>query len=99
MRVCKVLGPVVATAKHPGFVGRKTLTVQPIDARGNPNGESFIAVDNVQAGAGDVVLVMQEGNGIRQIVGDSGSPIRALIVGIVDMVVEGDGRQSATAAA
>ena len=34
MRVCKVLGPVVATAKHPAFVGKKTLTVQPIDAQG-----------------------------------------------------------------
>lgn len=88
MRVCKVLGPVVATAKHTHFVGRKTLTVQPIDSHGKPNGDSFIAVDNVQAGAGDWVLVMQEGNGIRQILDDKGSSIRALIVGIVDEVAE-----------
>ena len=86
MRVCKVLGPVVATAKHPSFVGRKTLTVQPVDAAGNATGESFMAVDNVQAGEGDVVLVMAEGNGIRQVLGEPGSCVRALIIGIVDTV-------------
>lgn len=86
MRVCKVLGPVVATAKHPAFVGKKTLTVQPIDADGRLVGESFIAMDNVQAGQGDVVLVMNEGSGIRQVLDDPRSPCRALIVGIVDLV-------------
>jgi ethanolamine utilization protein EutN len=88
MRVCKVLSPVVATAKHAAFFGKKTLTVQPIDADGRPAGESFIAMDNVQAGEGDVVLVMNEGSGIRQILGETTSPCRALIVGIVDMVSE-----------
>ena len=87
MRVCKVLSPVVATAKHTAFIGRKTLTVQPIDADGHPAGESFIAMDNVQAGEGDVVLVMNEGSGIRQILGEPTNPCRALIVGIVDMMV------------
>jgi ethanolamine utilization protein EutN len=96
MRVCKVLGPVVATAKHPAFIGKKTLTVQPIDSQGRPVGESFIAMDNVQAGQGDVVLVMNEGSGIRQILDEPKSPCRALIVGIVDMV---DEDQSALAVA
>src|SRR5262249_37539197 len=99
MRVCKVLGPVVATAKHPAFIGRKTLIVQPVDDKGQPVAESFMAVDNVQAGAGDTVLVMAEGNGIRQILDDKGSPIRALIIGIVDAVVEEHVEDRSTAAA
>jgi ethanolamine utilization protein EutN len=88
MRVCKVLGPVVASAKHPAFVGRKTLIVQPVTSHGDSAGDSFIAVDNVQAGAGDWVLVLQEGNGIRQVLEDGTSPVRALIVGIVDAMTE-----------
>lgn len=48
---------------------------------------SFLAVDTVQAGPGDRVLVMREGNGVRQILGiGSQVPIRSLIVGIVDDV-------------
>ncbi len=88
MRVCKVLGPVVATAKHPAFHGKKTLTVLPVDAAGRATGEAFIAVDSVQAGVGDLVLVMNEGNGIRQVLQEPHSPCRALIIGIVDAVTE-----------
>lgn len=88
MRVCKVLGPVVATAKHQSFFGKTLLTVQPVDAAGAGVGEAFLAVDNVQAGVGDTVLVMNEGGGIRQILGEVSSPIRALIIGIVDDVAQ-----------
>jgi len=68
-------------------MGRKLLAVQPVDEHGAPAGSSFLAVDDVQAGPGDVVLVMQEGNGVRQLL-QMGSqvPIRSLIVGIVDRV-------------
>jgi ethanolamine utilization protein EutN len=87
MKLCRVLGPVVATVKHPSYVGRKLLIVQPLDERGVALGASFLAVDNVQAGAGDVVLVMQEGNGVRQLLRLGPQlPIRSLIVGIVDEV-------------
>ena len=87
MRICKVLGPVVSTAKHPTYTGRKLLAVQPLDEKGQPAGPSIIAVDDVQAGRGDVVLVLQEGNGIRQILKMGAQvPIRSLIVGIVDRV-------------
>jgi len=88
MRVCKVIGPVVATAKHQSFLGKTLLTVLPVDAQGRSVGESFLAVDSVQAGEGDLVLVMNEGSGIRQILGETNSPIRALIIGIVDEVNE-----------
>jgi ethanolamine utilization protein EutN len=87
VKLCRVLGPVVATAKHKSYAGRKLLAVQPLDEHGASIGTSFLAVDDVQAGPGDVVLVMQEGNGVRQLL-QMGSqvPIRSLIVGIVDRV-------------
>ena len=78
---------MVATAKHKSYLGRKLLAVQPLDEKGAAIGSSFLAVDDVQAGPGDVVLVMQEGNGVRQLLKQKDLPIRSLIVGIVDRVV------------
>jgi ethanolamine utilization protein EutN len=62
------------------------LIVEPVNAAGQPVGPSFIAMDSVQAGVGDTVLILQEGNGVRQILEDSTAPVRSLIVGIVDSV-------------
>jgi len=79
-----------ATVKHPAFVGRTLLVVQPLDERGTDSGASFVAIDNVQAGVGDMVLVLTEGNGVRQILGQGDQvPIRSIIVGIVDAVETG----------
>ncbi|MCS6913089.1 MAG: EutN/CcmL family microcompartment protein [Myxococcales bacterium] len=90
MRLCRVLGPVVSTAKHPVYQGRKLLAVQPLDEHGQASGASMVAIDDVQAGRGDVVLVLQEGNGVRQLLrlGEQ-VPVRSLIVGIVDRVEVG----------
>jgi ethanolamine utilization protein EutN len=87
MRLCRVLGNVVATEKHPVYQGQKLMIVQPTDEQGHDVGSSFLAVDQVQAGPGDHVIVMSEGNGVRQILGMGEQvPIRSLIVGIVDAV-------------
>ena len=61
MKVCRVLGPVVATVKHPSFAERALFVVQPLDEEGQDAEGSFLAVDAAQAGPGDVVLVMREG--------------------------------------
>ena len=90
MKLCRVKGTVVATAKHPAYDGLKLLVVQPLDERRESQGPSFLAVDRVQAGEGDVVLVNQEGNGARQLFGKKVLPIRSVIVGVVDLVdIEG----------
>ncbi len=61
--------------------------VQPVELDGQQAvGPELLAVDHAQAGPGDLVVVMREGNGIRQVLGDDKSPIQALIVGVVDMV-------------
>ncbi len=87
MRYCRVVGPMWSTVKHPAFAGRTLFVVQPLDDRGADSGASFVAVDHAQAGIGDKVLVLTEGNGVRQILkmGDQ-VPIRSLIVGVVDHV-------------
>jgi ethanolamine utilization protein EutN len=76
-----------AAVKHPAFAGRTLFVVQPLDAQGKDVGASFVAIDNVQAGVGDKVIVLTEGTGVRQILkmGDI-VPIRSMIVGIVDHV-------------
>ena len=87
MRCCRVVGPLWAAAKHPAFAGRALFVVQPLDETGKDTGASFVAIDHVQAGVDDRVLVLTEGNGVRQILkaGDI-VPIRSIIVGIVDSV-------------
>ncbi len=93
MILCQVLGPVIATEKHPAFSRLKLLVVQPIDEHGARCGKSFLAVDRaVQAGEGDTVLVLREGTGIRQLFGLPATaplPIRSCIVGVVDAAVAG----------
>lgn len=86
MILARVLGNVVSTVKHASLKGRAVFVVQPVDAEEKPSGDSFLAIDNAQAGPGDTVVILREGNGIRSILGDAKSPIRCLIVGIVDQV-------------
>ena len=87
MRCCRVVGPLWAAAKHPAYAGRALFVVQPLDQHGKDTGTSFVAIDHVQAGAGDKVIVLTEGNGVRQILGMGDIvPIRSIIVGIVDHV-------------
>jgi microcompartment protein CcmK/EutM len=89
MTLAKVVGTVVSTIKHPEYNGYKLFVVQPIDENGKELGESFLAVDVVQAGVGDTVLILREGNGIRQIFKKKILPIRSVVVGIVDHVEVG----------
>jgi len=87
MRLCKVIGNVVASVKHPAYHARTLLIVQPIDPEGREIGPSFLAIDTVQAGPGDITLILTEGTGVRQILKSKpATPIRSIIVGIVDQV-------------
>jgi microcompartment protein CcmK/EutM len=82
----RVVGDVVATIKHAELQGRKLLIVQPLNADGTPRGARVIAVDAVQAGEGDHVLVLDEGNGAAQVLERPRGPVRTVVVGIVDEV-------------
>ena len=82
----KVVGNVVSTMKLPVYQGYKILVVQPVNDKKEPQGESVLALDTVQAGVGDTVLVIDEGNSSRLIMNNSTAPVRTMIVGIVDTV-------------
>lgn len=86
MRIARVVQTVVATIRHPALDGRRLLRCAFLDAAGRPTGGTTIAVDAVDAGLGQTVLIVDEGNGARQILGAPGAPIRAVVAGIVDEV-------------
>ncbi|MCK5074584.1 MAG: EutN/CcmL family microcompartment protein [Bacteriovoracaceae bacterium] len=86
MKLCRVKGNVTSTMKHKSFKGHKCLICQPIDENGNDIGEPVLSFDSVSAGAGDVVLVQQEGNCARQLLGTPDDPFHSVIIGIVDRV-------------
>lgn len=86
MKLGRVVGTVVSTINAPIFDGRRLLICDLLEPSGEPGGGYLIAVDTVGAGAGETVLLLDEGNSARQIVGVSSAPIRTLVVGIVDAV-------------
>jgi len=91
VKLGRVTGTVVSTINHPIYDDRRLLTCDLLDAHGDDTGGYLICVDTVGAGAGETVLILDEGNGARQIVGDPTAPIRAVIVGIVDeLTVDGE---------
>jgi microcompartment protein CcmK/EutM len=86
MYIGKVIGSVVSTIKISHLEGHKLLLVDQLNLRGEQTGDYDIAVDVSQAGVGDTVLVIDEGNGARQILGLNPGAVRAVIVGVVDEV-------------
>jgi len=86
MKLARVAGTVVSTINVPVFDGRKLLLCDLLDPSGTPAGGYLIAVDTVGAGHGETVLLMDEGNSARQILGAPEAPVRTLVVGIVDHV-------------
>jgi ethanolamine utilization protein EutN len=81
-----VAGNLVSTINHPFYNGKKIMWVQKTDVHGSETGEYIIAIDAVDAGVGDAVLILDEGTGARQITGDPTAPLRAIIVGIIDQM-------------
>lgn len=85
----RVTGNVVSTIHHPVVNGRKLLLIERLDQDSKPTGGYLIALDGVGAGRGETVLVLDEGNGARQILDDDSAPVRSIVVGIVDEVHSG----------
>ena len=86
MKIGRVAGTVVATICSPVFEGRKLLFVDLLDLDGNETGRDVIAVDAVGAGAGETVLILDEGNGARQVLEAPNAPVRAVVVGVIDEI-------------
>ncbi len=85
MFLAKVKGNVVSTQKNQYLKGHKLLVVQPVDLEGNFTQEKeSIALDLIDAGIGDMVLVVKEGAAVQQILGHKNAPVNTMIVAVVD---------------
>ncbi len=89
MKIGRVAGTVVSTINTPVFEDRRLLLCDLLDLDGQPTGRYTIAVDTVDAGAGETVLILDEGNSARQVISAPEGEIRAVVVGIVDAVTVG----------
>lgn len=86
MQIGRVIGDVSSTQKHPSHEGRKLLLVQPLDLDGSERGTAIVAVDGVNAGMGDRVLLVQDGFAAFTTLGLKQSPIDSAVIGIIDHV-------------
>jgi ethanolamine utilization protein EutN len=83
--IARIVGTVVATRKDPRLVSSKLLVARPIDPRGKADGNLLVAVDTVDAGVGETVLVVS-GSSARLASGLKDCPVDAAVVGIIDAV-------------
>lgn len=86
MFVAEVLAPVVASEKHAFFAGRKLLLVREILEDGRPGDRTMVALDGVQAGVGDRVLVARNGGAVDDVIGQKDCPANVIIIAHVDAV-------------
>ncbi len=86
MLIGRVVGELVATQKHPSHEGRKILLVQPLNLDGSNRGDAVVALDAVDAGIGDRVLVATEGFSAMTAVNRALSPTEMAVIGVIDEV-------------
>jgi microcompartment protein CcmK/EutM len=84
MLLARIDGTIVATACHPSMAGHRTVICQPLDAQGREEGTPVLAVDPLGAGLHQRVILSTDGSTTRELVGDPKTPLRNLIIGIVD---------------
>ncbi len=87
MILAKVIGTVTSTIKHRDYSDKKVLMIQPVDPDLKPVGKTLLAVDGVQAGIGDIVLLVDEGGSAKIVLEDQNlCAIRCTVAGIVDHI-------------
>lgn len=84
MILARIDGVIVSTLCHPSMEGCRTAICQPLDESGKPEGAPILAVDPLSAGQHQHVLITTDGSKTREHVGDPKSPLRNLIIAIVD---------------
>lgn len=84
MQIGAVVGHATATVKHKGFIGAKLLVVQPLRENGELDGDPILAIDQIGSGPGMRVIISSDGKAARQAVGAKDSPVRWLVVGVID---------------
>jgi ethanolamine utilization protein EutN len=81
-----VVGHAVSTVKHASMAGWRLLVVQPIGPTEQPDGEPLLAIDQLGAARGQMVVICNDGQGARELVGHKNSPVRWFVLGIEDDV-------------
>ncbi len=84
MTLCKVTGTIVSTQKNATLKDYKVLLVRPIDLDGRSIGKDILAIDSVDAGVNDTVLIIQEGAGAQQVLKRKDMPVHTVIIAVVD---------------
>jgi ethanolamine utilization protein EutN len=84
MLVGLVEGTVTATIRHKSMAGWKVLIVQPLGLAGQAEGDLVLAIDMLGAGHGTKVLISNDGKGTREMIGDTTSPVRWSVIGLLD---------------
>jgi ethanolamine utilization protein EutN len=84
MQLALVQGNATATIRHPTIRGQKLLLCQQLDAAGKPGGDPVLVIDQLGAGAGDVVMITSDGKGLRELLKADNSPARWWTLAIVD---------------
>lgn len=84
MEIARVIGHATATVKHASLNGRRLLIVQVLDARDQPDGDPFIAIDDLGSRQGDRVMISSDSEKVRQMVDRDDTPLRWLVLGIAD---------------
>jgi ethanolamine utilization protein EutN len=82
----RVVGNVVSTQKNEKLEGTKLLLVQPLDLESRPRGAPVLAIDGVDAGVGDLILLIQDGRSAQLVLGKGTAAVDAAVIGVVDAV-------------
>ncbi|MHA2232849.1 MAG: EutN/CcmL family microcompartment protein [Candidatus Hodarchaeales archaeon] len=91
MLIARVVGNLVSTVKTESHSSIKMLALRQINLKGELEGRTFLAVDNGQAGVGDLCLICVEGNSIRQVLDRKDAAINAAVLGIIDFIETNEG--------
>jgi ethanolamine utilization protein EutN len=87
MILARVLGNIVATQKNPRYQNARVMLCQQITPEGEEMQTTLLALDSVDSGVGDIVLIVQEGWGASTAAtGEAGAAIDSAIVGVVDQI-------------
>ena len=86
MIIAKVIDELVSTKKKDHLYGQKLLLVQPLDLDGKEQGEPVLAIDGVDAGLGDRVLLVQDGYAAMHVLGQFDVPLEAAVIGVIDRI-------------
>ena len=84
MQLASVIGRVNSTIKHPALNGWRLLVVQPLDQKGGADGDPQIAIDDLGGSVGGKVMITADGSAVRDAMGRSDTPVRFLVIGLVD---------------